>query len=239
MFVIILVSIYKHKRNIATQTKTKTNGFQTTKESLIIAISLAAVFGLGWGFGLLATSSSVEGITIAFQVLFSIFVGLQGLLLFILHGLRNADARRVWTQCAIAICGKSRMSYVLSLSKSRTGSSAHHSHASGMTSSTLPRTLPRTLPQKIDLAQQPEESHYDEVKKDYGKHTESESEFGIDRNASYGRCGYISESAVYENLICAELSPSDHYEFSDDFRERYNRPQEAFDYVTPKHTDKI
>lgn len=230
MFVIILVSICKHKRNIAIQTKTKSSSFQTTKESLIIAISLAVVFGLGWGFGLLATSSSVEGITITFQVVFSIFVGLQGLLLFILHGLRNTHARKVWRQCAVSICGKSRVSYILSFS-SRTGKPADHSHASGITSSTLPCTLPR----KVNLTQMHDGPHYDEIKKDCGKMMETESEFAIDHNVSYGNCGSITESAVYENLTTSEvISPSDHYEFSDEFRNIYDHPQEAFDYSTPR-----
>ena len=107
VFVITFYSLFKHRRNIANQTNVTGSGYSNTKETLIIASSLAVLFGLGWGFGLLATSSSLKEITIAFQVFFSIFVGLQGILLFILHGVRSVEARRVWKKWAVAICGKS------------------------------------------------------------------------------------------------------------------------------------
>ncbi len=34
---------------------------------MIIALSLAVVFGLGWGFGLLTTSSSIRALTAIFK----------------------------------------------------------------------------------------------------------------------------------------------------------------------------
>ena len=79
----------------------QSNKYKMYKENLIIALSLSMVFGLGWGFGLLATSNPVEGINITLQVIFSIFVGLQGVLLFLLHGVRNSDARKVWKRWLI------------------------------------------------------------------------------------------------------------------------------------------
>ena len=92
MFIVILASIIKHKKNI-TQSK---DVRESQRDNVIIALSLAVVFGLGWGFGLLTTSSSIRALTATFQAIFSIFVGAQGVLLFLLHGLRNSDVRELW-----------------------------------------------------------------------------------------------------------------------------------------------
>ena len=58
------------------------------------------VFGLGWGLVLLAMSTRVIGITIGFQVIFTLFVGAQGLLMLIFHGFHSEKARdpEVWKQ---------------------------------------------------------------------------------------------------------------------------------------------
>ena len=66
------------------------------RRDIIIAIGLATLFGLGWGLGLLATSSDIKELTFTFQIIFSLFVGSQGLLLLILHGFRSSDARKEW-----------------------------------------------------------------------------------------------------------------------------------------------
>ena len=87
------------------------NKLQDTKKKAFIAIGLATVLGLGWGFGLLATSSDLREVTLAFQIIFSIFVGCQGLLLFILHGLRSVEARKVWKLWFSTISNKSVQLY--------------------------------------------------------------------------------------------------------------------------------
>ena len=63
---------------------------------LLIAVGLSLLFGLGWGFGLTATSSGIKGATFAFQLIFSIFVGLQGVLILFFHGIRSPEFRQVW-----------------------------------------------------------------------------------------------------------------------------------------------
>ena len=80
MFIVILVSVIKNRRAI-------NKGRREMRDRLVIALSLAVVFGLGWGFGLLATTYPSEGATITFQVIFSLLVASQGILLFVLHGL--------------------------------------------------------------------------------------------------------------------------------------------------------
>ena len=59
-------------------------------------MTLGVILGLGWGFGLVATSSDLVALTFTFQVIFSIFVGSQGVLIFVFHGLRNEDLRKAW-----------------------------------------------------------------------------------------------------------------------------------------------
>ena len=93
------------------RTKIRSNDEGQLKRHLVIALGLSTIFGLGWGFGLAATGSSVKEVTFAFQLLFSIFVGLQGVLIFILHGLRSQDARALWKSWFSTVSFKSTKSY--------------------------------------------------------------------------------------------------------------------------------
>ena len=91
------------------------------KKLTLIAIGLSLIFGLGWGLGLAATSSDIEELTFTFQLIFSIFVGSQGLLIFIFHGVRSKDARdewRSWVYKLLCIERKSR--YQVAHSKATT-----------------------------------------------------------------------------------------------------------------------
>ena len=85
---------------------------RTIGHSVIAAMALSLVFGLGWGLGLLATSTRIIGFTTSFQVIFTIFVGTQGLLLLIFHGIRNEKAREVWKQWLyFALCRYKGVNY--------------------------------------------------------------------------------------------------------------------------------
>ena len=103
VFITILVSLFKNKRNVQPLEKTR---YRNTKQNFIILVSLATVFGIGWGLGIAATSSSVIEVTTIFQFLFSILISIHGLLLFIMHGIRNADARATWMKVFVRIRGK-------------------------------------------------------------------------------------------------------------------------------------
>ena len=138
MFVVILMSILRNK-NSDKQLKSNESSTRLYKKSLFIALSMAVVFGLGWGFGLLTTSSSIEGLTITFQVIFSIFVGSQGVLLFLLHGVRNPDVRAVWNGWWRSLTNITKPSSVIFSSKNTFPHSMNGSlRSSG--SSTLQRT---------------------------------------------------------------------------------------------------
>ena len=95
MFILIMASVCKHsyrRRGITTEKST----FTFVRKNATIAFSLAIVFGLGWAFGLAATSTPSKETTFALQLLFTIFVGCQGLLIFFLHGIRKPEARNEW-----------------------------------------------------------------------------------------------------------------------------------------------
>ena len=62
-------------------------------KNLMIAVVLSITFGLGWGFGFLATSHDIEPIVITFQTIFTVVVGFQGVLLFTLHGAHGPEVQ--------------------------------------------------------------------------------------------------------------------------------------------------
>ncbi len=76
----------------------ESNQMKELRNLIVIGTSLSVLFGLGWVFGLLAQIPQPLLSSIA-QYIFSVCVGFQGTLIFVLHGLRSADVRRVWKQC--------------------------------------------------------------------------------------------------------------------------------------------
>ena len=115
MFVIIMASICKHTRGADHK---KGHKVDTIKKNIVIALTLATIFGLGWGIGFAATSGPIRQLTFAFQIAFSVLVGLQGTLIFVLHGIRNKDVRMLWKQCFARIGGKYIISSIFSTTKS-------------------------------------------------------------------------------------------------------------------------
>ena len=100
LFLLIIVSLCKRdlkNKKIKGQVTGKQTAIQRAelKKYFIITISLSINFGLGWIIGLLATSEL--GVAhLVFVYLFSIFVALQGILIFVLHCLRVPAARTTW-----------------------------------------------------------------------------------------------------------------------------------------------
>ena len=90
-----MVSICKHSYRKAGST-TEKNTLTFVRKNATIAISLAILFGLGWGFGLAASGTPSKDATFTLQLLFTIFVGCQGLFIFVLHGIRKAETRNEW-----------------------------------------------------------------------------------------------------------------------------------------------
>ena len=141
MFVFIIVSICSHTQSPVTDKKEKFK-MKAMQTNFTIAVTLAIMFGLGWGLGLAATSLPVKELTLTFQILFSIFVGAQGVLLFLLHGVRNQDIRKVWIQCFAAIGRKSHLASVISSTK--TSSAGPESLQASTRNTSGVSILPRT-----------------------------------------------------------------------------------------------
>ena len=116
MFAMIMVSLCKHS-TVGKGSNVK-HVVNSIKKQLIIAIGLATLFGLGWGFGLATSSTPVKELTCALQIIFSIFVGFQGLLFFVLHGLRSPVVRGQWKSWVSSSARQTSKVY----SKTRTGS---------------------------------------------------------------------------------------------------------------------
>ena len=102
VFAVITTSLFMRK--IPSQDKKQR--IKRVKQNIVVAIGLSVLFGLGWGFGLTATSSSSKEVTFVFQVIFSVFVGAQGIVIFILHGLRSQESRKVWENLCICLSFK-------------------------------------------------------------------------------------------------------------------------------------
>ena len=66
------------------------------RKNALIGLILAVTFGLGWIFGLLGTTSLPDAVRLPSVYLFTILVGTQGLLTFVLRVLRSPDVRNEW-----------------------------------------------------------------------------------------------------------------------------------------------
>ena len=93
MFVVITTSLCRHSVKRANTTEST---LSMVRRHLIIAVVLSILFGLGWAFGLIGTSSLPRDVYLPAQYIFSIFVGMQGVLIIIFHGIRSRDAREEW-----------------------------------------------------------------------------------------------------------------------------------------------
>ena len=163
MFVIIMASICKHTKGADHK---KGHKVDSIKKNVVIALTLATIFGLGWGIGLAATSGPVRELTLTFQILFSILVGLQGVLIFMLHGVRNKDVRNLWKQCFARIGGKSLLSNIFSTTK--TSSAGLGQSLRGTTSASGTMSLSQKKPLDDDKEHMYDTAAGEESKSDNG-----------------------------------------------------------------------
>ena len=105
MFTIIIASICKHispSKRKSPLRRRKEKALKFNIQNFIITVVLSITLGLGWGFGFLATSHDIRPVVIIFQGIFTVVVGIHGVLLFILHGIRNPDVRAFWKSITVS-----------------------------------------------------------------------------------------------------------------------------------------
>ena len=92
MFIIIIISVLRHKSNTDKVPKLK-----RIFKNATVALVLAIMFGVGWIFGILGSDiGQGQVLILACQYLFIFIVGFQGLLIFILYPCRTKHARNEW-----------------------------------------------------------------------------------------------------------------------------------------------
>ena len=96
MFIVIMVALCMHSRRTAVMSAKDPNMKSVIAKHLLIAIVLSLLFGLGWAFGLIGTSSLPKEAYLPAQYIFSIFMGIQGVLIFLFHAVRSPEARGEW-----------------------------------------------------------------------------------------------------------------------------------------------
>ena len=165
MFIAIMVSICKHTRSTLSKSKSDKNKpmLQSTKKNCTAALTLAIVFGLGWAFGLTATSLPVEELTLTFQIIFCLLVGAQGVLIFLLHGVRNKDFRSFWIQMLHLVGRNTRLSYVFTSTKSSAASESTQHNTDATAFATLDREKSHTK-SSVGCSLADEKSRFDETK---------------------------------------------------------------------------
>ena len=99
IFIIIFVSLLR-KSKAKSENKTNEKSFRKKlRQQFIIALTLSLLFGLGWGVGMIATTSIPEiGVSLTLQAIFIVLTSFQGLLVFIMHCMRSTDARKEWAR---------------------------------------------------------------------------------------------------------------------------------------------
>ena len=134
-----MTSVYKHAKCTINNTIDSAIKLEATKKHFTIAMALAVMFGLGWAFGLASTSLPVKELTITFQVVFSLFVGLQGFLILLFHGLRNMEVRNIWRKWLrmAANAGKSLYSITMTSARILSDHASESQNFHGTTSSSM------------------------------------------------------------------------------------------------------
>ena len=102
MFIIIFVKFcYKKKIH---KSKEEKAFYINSKQLFFMAMILSINFGLGWGLGLAATAELPRELYLVFAYMFSLFVGMQGFLIFLLHCARSSIARNFWAYIFYIVC---------------------------------------------------------------------------------------------------------------------------------------
>ena len=110
MYIIIFASLVKKSRQAPQSNGTARNeeegsrsrwNYQQIKQQFFAAMSLAALFGIGWGFGFAATRSiPIEAVVVQriMEAFFIFFVTFQGLFVFLFQCIYSKAVRDLWIE---------------------------------------------------------------------------------------------------------------------------------------------
>ena len=119
-FIMIIVSLAKRSLGNSVGYDKSTSHGLNYKKIFFIAMILSVNFGLGWILGLLSTGLFPEPVYLTFVYLFSIFVGLQGVLILIFHCIRNQRVRKTWEMWFLVVFCCTKPSDARNVTKSTT-----------------------------------------------------------------------------------------------------------------------
>ena len=125
--------------------------FSKVKKNFMLALGLSLLFGLGWAFGLLASSDLPGAVRYPAEWIFTLMTAFLGVYLFALYIVRSAEARRLWKSWFLCQFKKKAVSGVSSTntpSRRRTVSSTVRSWGSSLIANTLRRVHRSTSPHK-------------------------------------------------------------------------------------------
>lgn len=93
MFVIILISVLRHRNR-----NTDASKWKKAANNITVSLVLATMFGVGWIFGVLGSPALRFGAVVGgvFQYTFIAVAGFQGFMFFLLFPCRSKHAREVW-----------------------------------------------------------------------------------------------------------------------------------------------
>ena len=125
VFLIIFTSLLR-KKNISDQPAGEKSFATKLKQKFVTAVILSLLFGLGWGVGMIATTSiPTVALSYTLQTLFILLTAFQGLLLFIMNCVRSTDVLSEWKEWVnVLLCHKKSLAI-------------HNMRPSGLTASTL------------------------------------------------------------------------------------------------------
>ena len=93
LYIIILGSLIKRNRETVDKEKRK-----KIRQQLIAAMSLAVLFGLGWGIGFAASAEIPTALRLPISIIFTFFAAFQGLFIFLFQCVYSKAVRDVWKQ---------------------------------------------------------------------------------------------------------------------------------------------
>ena len=202
IFFIIMISLIKKSSNKRFSEAKKRNRKAETKQQCRVAFTVSVLFGLGWGFGLLASQAiDVQGVRVVFNTLFTIFTTFQGFFIFVLYVLLSPNARKEWKRWILRKEDKGReatssgvgsssrqtkstsVKYSSAAHKRRTGTLYHNVYSSQMSSKASFPSVTEEYNSSVYEAHQPV---FDELKQELNLKDINNSTFLLNPLDDYG-----------------------------------------------------